>query len=118
MKQEDLEAGSYYYLSQIALLRGEEDKAIRYMNVAVQLDERVYKQLQKDPLFLPIRSKIEPPQKEVQQQRKRILTKKERNVNQHLTRTCILVEGLSNEDLAVMQQQREKQLKQEEKQKE
>lgn len=120
-KQEDLESGSYYYLSQIALLKGDEEKAINYMNVAVQLDIRAYKQMQKDPIFMPIRNSVIPPQESIEEEKavkKKLLTQKEKTVNKHLTKMCILIENLSNEDLQVIRKQKEKQKEKEEKQKE
>ena len=120
-KKEDLEAGSYYYLSQIALLKGEEDKAKNYMNLAVQIDSKVYVQMQKDPIFAPIRTAITPPQRTTEEQEKKnTLTKKERIVNSHLVKTGMLIQGLSNEDLQVIRKRKEKQinLEKEERQKE
>ena len=120
LKQNDLEAGSYYYLSQIALLKGDEDKAKNYMNVAVQLDSKAYKQMQKDPLFTPIKTEVPPPQEVVEEEKqeiKKTLTKKEKNVNKHLSKMCMLVENLSNEDLQVIRKAKEKQIDKEEKQK-
>ena len=119
LKQDDLEAGSYYYLSQIALLKGDEDKAKNYMNVAVQLDSKAYKQMQKDPLFTPIKEEVPPPQEVVEEEKqeiKKTLTKKETNVNKHLSKMCMLVENLSNEDLKVIRKTKEKQIDKEEKQ--
>lgn len=118
-KQEDIEAGCYYYLSKIALLKGDEDKAKNYMNVAVQLDKKVYSQMQKDPIFIPIRNEIPEPlgnTEDIQMEKKKILTQKERTVNSHLLKTCILVENLSNEDLKVMKKKKE--IAKEQKQKE
>ena len=120
LKQNDLEAGSYYYLSQIALLKGDKDKARNYMNVAVELDPRTYKQMQKDPLFTPIREEVSPPQEvaeEEKQEIKKILTNKETKVNKHLTKMCMLVENLSNEDLQAIRKTKEKQIEKDEKQK-
>ena len=98
-KQEDIEAGSYYYLSQIALLKGDEDKAKNYMNVAVQLDPKVYKQAQRDPVFTPIKEKINPPEENKENEKNKTLSKKEKSVNRHLMKTCILVKNLSKEDI-------------------
>lgn len=120
-KKEDLEAGSYYYLSQIALLKGDEDKAKNYMNLAVQIDSKVYVQMQKDPIFAPIRTAIIPPQRITEEQEKKnTLTKKERIVNSHLVKTGMLIQGLSNEDLQVIRKRKAKQinLEKEERQKE
>lgn len=115
-KQEDLESGSYYYLAQIALLKGDNDKATNYMNVAIQLDPKIYKQVQKDPLFNPIKEKLNKPEEAISKKIKGILTKKEKNVNRHLMKTCILVKNLSKED--IQRVKNETQLEKEEKQKE
>lgn len=115
-KQEDLESGSYYYLAQIALLKGDNDKATNYMNVAIQLDPKIYKQVQKDPLFNPIKERLNKPEEDVPKKIKGILTKKEKNVNRHLMKTCILVKNLSKED--IQRVKNETQLEKEEKQKE
>ncbi len=118
-KQEDLEAGSYYYLSQIALLKGDEEKAKNYMNVAVELDPKIYKQAQKDPVFIPIREKINSPEENsIQKENNNTLSKKEKNVNKHLMKTCILVKNLSKEDIQQAKKTIEYKQEKEEKQKE
>ena len=117
-KQEDLEAGSYYYLSQIALLKGDEDKAKNYMNVAVQLDPKVYKQAQRDPVFTPIKEKINPPEENKQNEKNKTLSKKEKSVNRHLMKTCILVKNLSKEDIRNAKANRQNEIDIDEKQKE
>lgn len=55
---EDVEAESYYYLAEISLIKGEEEKAIQYANVAVELDSRIMKKIEKNPLFLFCIAKI------------------------------------------------------------
>lgn len=117
-KQEDLEAGSYYYLSQIALLKGDEDKAKNYMNVAVQLDPKVYKQAQKDPVFTPIKEEINHPEEKEQNTKTSSLSNEEKKVNRHLMKTCILVKNLSKEDIQIIKSSRQNQTEKEEKQKE
>lgn len=117
-KQEDLEAGSYYYLSQIALLKGDEDKAKNYMNLAVQLDPKVYKQAQRDPVFTPIKEEINPPEEKEQDTKSSHLSKEEKKVNRHLMKTCILVKNLSKEDIQTIKNSKQNQIDKEEKQKE
>ena len=117
-KLEDLEAGSYYYLSQIALLKGDEDKAKNYMNVAVQLDPKVYKQAQRDPVFTPIKEEINPPEEKEQDTKSSHLSKEEKKVNRHLMKTCILVKNLSKEDIQTIKNSKQNQIDKEEKQKE
>lgn len=117
-KLEDLEAGSYYYLSQIALLKGDKDKAKNYMNVAVQLDPKVYKQAQRDPVFTPIKEEINPPEEKEQDTKSSHLSKEEKKVNRHLMKTCILVKNLSKEDIQTIKNSKQNQIDKEEKQKE
>ena len=117
-KQEDLEAGSYYYLSQIALLKGDEDKAKNYMNVAVQLDPKVYKQAQRDPVFTTIKEKINPTEENKENEKNKTLSKKEKSVNRHLMKTCILVKNLSKEDIRNAKANRQNEIDIDEKQKE
>lgn len=134
IQSEETEAGSYYYLSKIALLKGDQEKATNYMKVAVELDPKNYKQLQKDPLFMPIRSEVPKPEqiekKEIEEVRKEtdeemqkiVETKKkplkERKVYYHLMKTNLLIENLSNEDLIMIRNQKKKQKIKEKEQKE
>ena len=94
------------------MLKGDEDKAKNYMNVAIELDRKVYKQFKKDPIFTPIREEITPPEQEIKHEEEKIkkkLSKKERKASSHLSKTCLLVESLSNEDLAVLRNRKQKQ---------
>ena len=116
IKDENLESGSYYYLSQIALLKGDKDKAINYINVAIQLEPQIYKQVEKDPLFKPIKSNINIPKEN--QKTISNLSSKEKRVNRHLMKTCILVKNLSKEDIQQVKFAKQKEMEQEEKQKE
>ncbi len=138
IQSEETEAGSYYYLSKIAMLKGDEDKAVNYMKVAVNLDSTNYKQLQKDPIFIPIRQEIPKPEKiekqeieevkkETDQEMKQIveekegkkkIVSKEKKVFRHLFKTNLLMENLSNEDLMRIRNKKEKQKIQEKEQKE
>ena len=54
LEKEDIEAGSYYYLAQINMLKGEKQKAINYLNVAIELDSSIYKEIETQSIFLPI----------------------------------------------------------------
>ncbi len=138
LKSEETEAGSYYYLSKIAMLKGDEDKAANYMKVAVDLEPQNYKYLQKDPIFTPIRQEVPKPEKverqeiaevkkETDEEMKQIIEEdegkkkiisKEKKVYRHLFKTNLLMENLSNEDLMMIRNKREKQKMQEKTQKE
>lgn len=122
IKSDKTESGSYYYLSKIAMLKGEEEKATNYMKVAVELDSKNYKQLQKDPIFIPIRQNVPKPQ-EIENKEEEKDTKiqeniKEKKVYRHLMKTNLLIENLSNEDLMIIRNRRERHEEKEKQQRE
>lgn len=133
-KSEETESGSYYYLSKIAMLKGDQEKATNYMKVAVNLEPQNYKQLQKDPIFMPIRKEVPKPEKiekkeiedinkETEKEISQFVNKnnklsKERKIYYHLMKTNLLIENLSNEDLKMIKNQKIKQKMQEKEQKE
>ena len=113
LKGEDVEAGSYYYLSQVAMLKGDKEKAANYMNVAVKLEPKMYDKAQKEPVFLPIKQEIEEPTPEEKAQNKsKDIPPDERKAINHLSKTCTLVSSLNNDDLKMMRNVKEKQKQQ------
>lgn len=100
LKDKELESGSYYYLAQIAMLKGDEDKAINYMKVAVEIEPELYEKMEKDTIFIPIKNNIEKPAEyRKKQQRKLTMDQK---VQKHLENTCSIVGKLNNSDLKMM----------------
>ena len=119
IKGEDVEAGSYYYLAQIAILKGDKEKAINYMNIAIELDSKIYNKVQKEVVFMPIRNEIKRPNKEAQEEKKRTkLLLKERKALNHLSKTCSLISGLNNDDIIMMKNIKEKEKEIQERQRE
>ena len=119
IKGEDVEAGSYYYLAQVAILKGDKEKAINYMNIAIELDPKIYDRVQRETVFIPIKNNIKKPNKIAEEEKKKTkLTLKERKTLNHLSKTCSLISSLNNEDLEVMRNLKEKEKKSEERQRE
>ena len=119
LKGEDVEAGSYYYLSQVAMLKGEKEKATNYMNIAVELDPKIYNRAQKENVFTPIKNDIRKPEKqELDNKKKTKLKFKERKTLNHLSNMCSLISSLNNDDLTMMKNIKEKERNLEEKQRE
>ncbi len=108
IKGEEAEAGSYYYLSQVAMLRGDKEKATNYMNIAVELEPNMYKKVQKENVFTPIKAEIKKPEKEKNEERKKtkMLLKEKKAIN-HLSKICSLSSSLNNEDIAMMKKIKE-----------
>ena len=119
LKGEDVEAGSYYYLSQVAMLKGEKEKATNYMNIAVELDPKIYNRAQKETVFTPIKNEIRKPEKQENEHKKKTKLKfKERKALNHLSNMCSLISSLNNDDLTMMKNIKEKEKNIEEKQRE
>lgn len=119
IKSEDVEAGSYYYLAQVAILKGDKEKATNYMNIAIELDSKIYDKVQKENVFMSIKNDIRKPDKILKEERKRTkLLARERKALNHLSKTCSLISNLNNDDLMMMKKIKEKELEKEEKQRE
>ncbi len=119
IKGEDIEAGSYYYLSQVAILKGDKEKATNYMNIAVELDPKIYDKVQKEPVFIPIKNAIKKPERaKIEERKKTKLLVKERKALNHLSKTCSLISSLNNDDLSIMKNLKEKEREVKEKQRE
>ena len=118
LKGKDVESGSYYYLSQVAILKGDKEKALNYMNIAVELDPKIYNKMQKETVFTPIKNEVRKPNKENENIRKSKLRLKERKALNHLANTCSLISSLNNDDITMMKNVKEKEMGRTEKQRE
>lgn len=100
MQESDVEPRAYYYLAKICMLKGDYENAIKFINVAIELDYTLYKKADEEPIFIPIRSYINYPKIEEQEQnRKTKLTKKEKKAGKHLEEISRLAEKLGNIDI-------------------
>lgn len=103
INSEKIESGSYYYLAQIAMIKGEKENAINYINLAIELDNNIYKKIEGQTLFAPIIKRIKNPlSNEIINKEKRKLNQKEEKVQKHLEETFYLVNKLNNNDLKMM----------------
>ena len=119
VKGEDVEAGSYYYLAQVAILKGDKEKAINYINLAIDLDPKIYNKVKKEKVFMPIINEIRKPGIEKREEKKRTkLLLKERKALNHLSKTCSLISSLNNDDIKMMKNIKEKEAEKEIKQRE
>ena len=95
LQEEELEPMIYFYLAQIALLKDEKEKALHYINLALELDKSLEEKISKQPLFLPIQDRIRIPN-EPSRKVKITLSKKERETNKYLEEMYNLVDSLNN----------------------
>lgn len=96
----DIEPQAYYHLAKIYMLKGDKENAIKFINVAIEIEPRIYKKADEEPLFIPIKSYINYPKiDEYEPKRKIKLNKKERKAQKHLEETEKLAEKLGNIDI-------------------
>ena len=104
VSEDELSADSYYELSKISLLKGDKDTAIKYINVAVDIDsEKTVLRVKKDPIFIPILAKISMPfnleSKEIEEPK---LSQRDKLVKQHLEEMSEITRNLGYNDINLL----------------
>ena len=94
MEQEELESILYFHLSQIALLKGDNEKALNYINLALELDSKLESKIAEQPMFIPIQDRIKIPN-EPSKKIKITLSEKEIKTNNYLEEMYNLVDSLN-----------------------
>lgn len=113
IQEPEVEPGAYYHLAKICMLKGDKDNAIKYLNVAIELDAKIYEKADEEPIFIPIKSYIHYPKEEDREERKYKLTKKELKVQKHLEETSKLAGQLSNIDVEIKRNRKNRQVENE-----
>ena len=100
LEDEDLQADSYYELAKIKLMRGQKEIAIKYANIAIDLDsKKISEKVKKEPLFIPIMSKISIPFN-FEESKETKLTEKELMAKEHLENTSDITINMGYVNLA------------------
>lgn len=98
--EESLEPRAYFELSKIYMLKGEKEKAITFVNKAIELDISFKKKAYEEPILIPIKAYIVvPKEEEVKAQTKRTLSKKLKRNIEYLEKTYYVVENLNLKEL-------------------
>ena len=103
---EEVEAGAYYYLARIAMVKGETEKAKNYANIAIEENPTLYDKMADENIFMPIIDAVNKPKMSVESKKKnkkKILSKKEMFIDLYLDNTCKLVGKLNNNDIEMME---------------
>ena len=117
IESDELSADAYYELAKIYLIKGEMDTAIKYANVAIDVNaKRIVKKIKLDPMFIPIFAKLSIPfnlehkdenkeaiNKENMENKK--LEKKEIKAKEHLEEMIDITRNLTNEDIQALKNQ-------------
>ncbi len=92
----ELEADAYYELAKIYMLKNEKDKAITFVNKAIELDGKYVDIVKDEPIFLIVRQYINLPINVLEETKKDVkLDPKELMALEHLDETYELTKSLS-----------------------
>lgn len=106
VEDEELSADAYYELSKIQLIKGEKDTAIKYVNLAIDINsKKIVEKIKKDSIFIPIMAKISIPfNLDNQNEEKQIkLKEKEIKAKEHLEEMAEITRNLSYNDIKLLQ---------------
>ena len=85
---EELGADAYFELAKINIIKGHKDIAIRYANIAIDLNsKKISDKIKNEPLFMTIRAKISIPFKLEEKEESNKLSDKEKKAKEHLEKT-------------------------------
>ena len=99
---EELSPLAYYQLAKIYMIRGDKDTAVKALNIAIELDNKLYQKAVEDAVFIPIKGYITYPNIEEEEKveiPRRKSTKKELQVREHLEETYKLVGKLNYKEI-------------------
>ena len=113
IEDEELSADAYYELAKISLIKGEKETAIKYANVAIDIDsKKIAKKVKNEPIFIPIIAKISIPfnldNRDVNEEEKRIKKMKEKEIKakEHLEEMINIAQNLSYNDVKMFKRYR------------
>lgn len=97
LENKEQEPDAYYKLGKIYMLRGDHDNAVKFVNLAIELDNKYIKIANQEPIFIPVKSKLQMPiiDEEDIEERKTSHTEKEKKAMAHLDKTFKLVGKLN-----------------------
>ena len=90
---EETEAKSYFQLAKIYLIKNQREKAINFINKAIELNSEYTKIIEDEPMFLAIKQYILVPTESTLQ--KKSISVKEEKVEEHLENTFEITENIN-----------------------
>lgn len=107
LEDEELSADSYYELSKISMIKGDKENAIKFANIAIDIDtSKVVPKIKKDPIFIPILSRISIPFNiEEPETKESKLAKKEIIAKEHLEEMFDITRNLSYNDIKMLKKE-------------
>lgn len=104
VEEDELSADAYYELSKIALVKGDKDTAIKYVNLAIDIDsKKIVTRVKKEPVFIPIMARISIPfNLESREGKENKISPKEEKVKEHLEEMSEITRHLSYNDINLL----------------
>ncbi len=111
VEDEELSADAYYELAKISLIKMDKDTAIKYINIAIDIDsKKIVNKVKEDSIFIPIMAKIViPPNLKGKEKTK--LNQKEVNAKSHLEEMSEITRSLSYSDINFLKSDEKKETK-------
>ncbi len=109
-EDEELAADAYFELSKISLIQLDKEAAIRYANLAIELDApKIVEKIKNDSIFIPIMAKISIPFNIIENEEKQTKMKPiEKKAKEHLEEMFDITRNLSYNDIRLLKKNREK----------
>lgn len=103
LEDEELSPIAYYELAKIYMIRGDKQTASQNLNLAIELDNNLYKKAMEDSIFIPIKGYINYPSTDEEdiEPKKYKMTNKELKAKEHLEETYKIVGKLNYKELGV-----------------
>ena len=110
LEDEELSPLAYYELAKIYMIRNNKETASQYLNLAIELDNNLYKKAMEETLFIPIKGYINYPSVDEEdiEPKQYKMSDKEKKVKEHLEETYKLVGKLNYREIGVRYSTKEK----------
>ena len=105
IEEEELSADAYYELAKIHLIKADKDTAIKYVNIAIDINsKKIVQKVKKDPIFIPIMARISIPfnLEDTSEDRENKLQEKEIKSKEHLEEMAEITRQLSYNDIKLL----------------
>lgn len=103
IEDEELSPMTYYQLAKIYMIKGDKDTAVKALNIAIELDNNLYRKAMEDTVFIPIKGYVDYPnidEEDIEQKQSKA-TEREILVRKHLEDTYNLVGKLNYKEIGV-----------------
>ena len=105
---EEVEAWSYYQLARIYMIKSDKEKAIIFLNKAIELNSNFIDEYKKESIFIPIKVYISNKVNNNIVEKSKSLSKIEKDVVRHLEKTGSVMENLSDLEYKVRKKEKER----------